>query len=68
VTGGSSLVLVVKPSHVPVAAVPSPVNVARSEGATIVAPTDWKTENKPPVAPPYIADCRPAAILPTWWY
>jgi len=59
-------VLVVEPSHVPAAAVPTPANVAKSEGATIVAPRDWQTANNPPVAPPYNTDCRPAAILPTW--
>ena len=36
--GGSSLILLVKPSHVPAAAVPTPANVAKSEGATAVAP------------------------------
>ena len=30
--------LLVKPSHVPAAAVPSPANVAKIEGATAVAP------------------------------
>lgn len=36
VAGGSSLAR--NPSHVPAAAVPNPANVAKSEGATIVAP------------------------------
>jgi len=32
--------------------------------AQAVAPTDCKMENKPQVAPPYMADCNPAAREP----
>jgi hypothetical protein len=32
--------LLLKPTHVPAAAVPTPANVAQIEGATIVALTD----------------------------
>ena len=46
-----ALVLVLA-SDVPAAAVPNPASVVSSEGATIVAPRDWRTENAPPVAPP----------------
>ena len=56
--------LLVNPSHVPAAAVPNPANVAKSEGTTMVAPRAGKTENNPPVAPPYITDCTHAAALP----
>ena len=45
------LVLVLA-NDVPAAAVPNPASVVSSEGATIVAPRDWRTENAPPVAPP----------------
>lgn len=54
------MILLVKPSHVPAAADPNPANVVKSDGAITVVP---RAENKPPAAPPDIADCRHAYSL-----
>ena len=62
--GRSSRTPLVRPNNVPAAAVPNPANVVTMEGATTATLIDWKAENKPPAAPPYIADCRHAAVPP----
>ena len=63
-TRGSSLIPPVNPIHAPAAAVPNPANVVKIEGKIIVAPRDESTGNKLPVAPPHIAYCRQATMLP----